>query len=325
MKTIVITKPGESDVLQLKESKIPEIKESEVLIKVKAAGVNRPDIAQRQGTYPAPPGVSAEIPGLEVAGIIEKIGSEVKKLRVGDKICALLAGGGYAEYVAAPEGQCMPIPKGLNFIEAASLPETFFTVWSNVFDRAGFEAGDRFLIHGGTSGIGVAAIQMVKALGGIVYTTVGSKEKCDFAESLGATKAINYKEADFEKEIKEIEKDGIDIILDMIGGGYANKNINVLKTKGRLIMINAVDGGKAEINLIQVMIKRLVITGSTLRRRSTEFKKTIAGKLEKHIWPHLESGEIKPIVFKTFPLAEASLAHELLESGKHIGKVVLIP
>ena len=285
MKAISITKPGGPEVLHLTETEIPEIKKNEVLVRVKAAGVNRPDLAQRQGNYPAPAGVSADIPGLEVAGVIDKVHSENGRFNVGDSVCALLAGGGYAEYVSVPTGQCLSIPKGLNFIEAASLPETFFTVWSNVFDRAGFKNGDRFLVHGGTSGMGVAAIQMVKAMGGRVYTTAGSQEKCDFAESLGATKAVNYREGDFEEVIQGLEPEGVDIILDMIGGDYAAKNIKLLKPEGRLIMINAVDAGRAEINLIKIMVKRLVITGSTLRRRESEFKHEIANKLEEYIWP----------------------------------------
>lgn len=322
MQAIIIKNPGGPEVLQLGEREGPKPKANEVLIEVKAAGVNRPDVFQRMGGYPAPQGVPDDIPGLEVAGIIKEIGKDVKQWQVGDQVCALVAGGGYASEVTAPAVQCLPIPKGLGFVEGASLPETFFTVWSNVFDRGNFQKGERFLVHGGTSGIGVTAIQMVKSMGGKVFTTAGTQEKCDYAIKLGADLAINYKEQDFEKYLKE-KKEGVDVILDMVGGDYTAKNINILNPDGRLVIINAMKNAESTINMKKVMVKRLTITGSTLRARSPEFKGTIAENLKKHIWPKIETSEIKPIIYKTFSLAESSKAHELMESSKHIGKIVL--
>lgn len=323
MKAIVITQPGSPDVLQVVERPGPEIQPDEVLIKVAAAGVNRPDIIQRQGKYPAPAGVPADIPGLEVAGIVEAVGAEERRWKPGDKVCALLAGGGYAEYVAVPGVQCLAIPEGLSFEETASLPETFFTVWTNVFDRGRFEAGESFLVHGGTSGIGVAAIQMVTAMGGRVYATAGTEEKCAFAEKLGAVRAIDYKKEDFAEVIKSLEPKGIDIVLDMIGGDYTPKNIGLLGTEGRLMIINAMEGALGQVDLMRVMVKRLTITGSTLRVRESSFKGAIAKRLEEQIWPLLSQNKIKPIVYKTFRLEEAGKAHELMESSEHIGKIVL--
>lgn len=322
MQAIVIKNPGDPEVLQLEERDSPKPNANEVLIEVKATGVNRPDVFQRMGGYPAPEGVPDDIPGLEVAGIIKEVGQDVKNWQVGDKVCALVAGGGYASEVTAPAEQCLPIPKGLNFIEAASLPETFFTVWSNVFDRGYFQKGESFLVHGGTSGIGVTAIQMVKNMGGKVFTTAGTQEKCDYAIKLGADLAINYKKQDFEKYLKE-KKEGVDVILDMVGGDYTAKNINILNPEGRLVIINAMKNAESTINMKKVMVKRLTITGSTLRTRSPEFKGTIAENLLKHIWPKIETGEIKPVIYKIFPLAEASKAHELMESSEHIGKIIL--
>lgn len=322
MKAIIIKTPGGPEVLQLEERDSPKVKANEVLIEVKAAGVNRPDVFQRMGGYPAPQGAPDDIPGLEVAGIIKEVGQDVKQWQVGDKVCALVAGGGYASEVNAPAVQCLPIPKGLDFIEAASLPETCFTVWSNVFDRGNFQKGENFLVHGGTSGIGVTAIQMVKSMGGKVFTTAGTQEKCDYAIKLGADLAINYQEQDFEEYLKE-EKEGVDVILDMVGGDYTAKNINLLNSEGRLVIINAMKNAESTINMKKVMVKRLTITGSTLRARSPEFKGAIAENLKKHIWPKIESSEIKPVIYKTFPLAEASKAHELMESSEHIGKIIL--
>jgi putative PIG3 family NAD(P)H quinone oxidoreductase len=322
MRAIIIKNPGGPEVLQLEERESPKPKASEVLIDVKAAGVNRPDVFQRRGGYPAPAGAPDDIPGLEVGGVIKEVGQDVKQWQVGDKVCALVAGGGYASEVTAPAMQCLPIPKGLNFVEAASLPETFFTVWSNVFDRGKFQKGESFLVHGGTSGIGVTAIQMVKSMEGKVFTTAGTQEKCDYAVKIGADLAINYKEQDFEEYLKN-KKEGVDVILDMVGGDYTAKNINLLNPEGRLVIINAIKNAESTIDMKKIMVKRLTITGSTLRARSPEFKGAIAENLKKHIWPKIESGEIKPIVFKTFPLAEASKAHELMESSEHIGKIVL--
>ncbi len=323
MKAIVITQPGGPEVLKVAERPVPEIKQDEVLIKVAAAGVNRPDLIQREGRYPAPPGVAADIPGLEVAGIVTQVGADEKRWKPGDQVCALLAGGGYAEYVAVPSVQCLPVPEGLSLEESASLPETFFTVWTNVFDRGRFESGESFLVHGGTSGIGVAAIQMVNALGGRVYATAGTDEKCAYAEELGASKCVNYKKEDFAEVIKSLERKGVDIILDMIGGDYTPKNVGLLATEGRLLIINAMGGANSPIDLMRVMVKRLTITGSTLRVRETDFKGAIAANLEEHVWPLLVKGSIKPVVHQTFPLEKAADAHALVESSEHIGKVVL--
>ena len=322
MQAVIIKKPGGPEVLQLEERDSPRPQPNEVLIEVKASGVNRPDVFQRMGGYPAPEGAPDDIPGLEVAGLIKEVGNDVMQWKVGDKVCALVAGGGYASEVTAPAVQCLPIPKGLSFVEGASLPETFFTVWSNVFDRGNFQKGENFLVHGGTSGIGVTAIQMVKSMGGKVFTTAGTDEKCDYAVKLGADLAINYKRQDFEEYLKN-KKQSVDVILDMVGGDYTAKNINILNSEGRLVIINAMKNAESTINMKKVMVKRLTITGSTLRARSPEFKGAIAQNLKKQIWPKIESGEIKPVIFKTFPLAEASKAHELMESSEHTGKIVL--
>lgn len=324
MRVIHIIRPGPPEVLQITEREKPEPNPGEVLIRVSAAGVNRPDVMQRMGRYPAPIDAPADIPGLEVAGIIEKIGMGEISFKVGDPVCALISGGGYAEYVTAPALQCLPVPTGISLEEAASLPETFFTVWNNVFDIAQFKSGETVLIHGGSSGIGVTGIQMVKAMGGTVYVTAGTIQKCRACEELGADQAINYKEEDFVSQINALTQGrGVDIILDMIGGDYANKNIEILKPKGRLVMINTMKGKMADLNLLQVMSKQLVITGSTLRPQSMEYKARIARNLLKHFWPLIPS-QIKPIIFKTFPLPEAAQAHELMESSAHIGKIVLI-
>ena len=321
MKAVVITKPGGSEVLQIQNRPIPVPTENEVLIKIKAAGVNRPDSAQREGNYPPPPGASPDIPGLEVAGIIEKCGSAVTRWKVGDKLCALLTGGGYAEYVTAPAGQCLPLPKGWNFREAASLPETIFTVWHNVFQIAKLKAGEHFLVHGGSSGIGITAIQLAKAFGATVFATAGSTEKCTACISLGAYDCINYKEVDFETILK---LKGVDVILDMIGGNYLPKNIRILRPDGRLVFINAMKGNPTELNVMEVMRKRLIITGSTLRNREVSFKSLLAKEIEEQVWPLLENGNFKPVIYRSFPLQEASKAHEALESSEHIGKIVLI-
>lgn len=324
MKAIVITQPGTPDVLKLADVPKPELKPGEVLIKVAAAGVNRPDVAQRKGVYPPPPGAPQDIPGLEVAGVIETVGPEVTIWKTGDKVCALVSGGGYAEYCVAPEGQCLPVPGDLSFIEAASLPETFFTVWSNVFDRGSLQPGEGLLIHGGSSGIGVTAIQMAKALGSTVYVTAGSKDKCRFCEQLGASKAVNYKQENFVEAIKQITHDkGVNVILDMIGGDYTPGNIELLADDGRLVMINTMKGKDATIDLSFVMRKRLVITGSTLRSRDVVFKSAIAESLLEHIWPLIDAGKIKPIIHQIFPAEDAAEAHRLMESSSHIGKIVL--
>jgi NADPH2:quinone reductase len=323
MKAIVISKPGPPEVLTVEERPIPTVGSEEVLIRVHAAGINRPDVAQRKGNYPAPPGASPDIPGLEVAGIIEATGQNCSTFKIGDKVCALVAGGGYAEYCVAPEGQCLPIPPNLSFVDAASLPETFFTVWSNVFERGKLKQGETLLVHGGSSGIGVTAIQMAKAFGAHVYVTAGSDEKCAFCEKLGADKAINYKTEIFKDVVNELTKSkGVNVILDMIGGDYANDNLDILGMEGRLVLINFMRN-EATIKFSKIMQKRLIITGSLLRPRDVTFKSTLARELHKHVWPWLESGSVKPVIFKTFPLSQASDAHALMESSKHIGKIVL--
>ena len=324
MKAIVITAPGGPDVLQRQERPLPVAGPREVLVKVSAAGVNRPDVYQRKGGYPPPKGAPGDIPGLEVAGTIVAIGDKTTHWKVGDKICALVSGGGYAEYCKIPQGQCLPVPGKLTFVEAASLPETFFTVWSNVFDRAKLRAGESLLVHGGSSGIGVTAIQMAAALGSKVYVTAGSDEKCKFCEELGATKAINYKTEDFSAVIHQLtDGQGVNVILDMIGGDYTAGNISSLAQEGRLVLINAMNGKDVQIDLAQVMRKRLTITGSMLRSREIEFKSAIARSLEQHIWPLLASGKIKSVVNAVFPAEEAAKAHSLMESSAHVGKIIL--
>jgi NADPH2:quinone reductase len=324
MKAIVISQPGGSDVLKIEDRPVPDCGVQEVLIKVVAAGVNRPDIAQRKGRYPPPKGASPDVPGLEVAGEVAEIGMNVTSFRKGDKVCALVTGGGYAQYCAVPEGQCLPVPAGLSFIEAASLPETFFTVWSNVFDRGRFREGESFLVHGGTSGIGVAAIQLAKAFGGTVFATAGSAEKCRYCESLGAMRGINYKEESFKEVIHQLTNNrGVDLILDMIGGPYTQPNLELLAEEGRLVLINFMKGDETAIKLSHVMRKRLTITGSTLRAREVAFKSAIAMQLKSKVWPMLESGKVKPVIFKTFSFSEAAAAHDLMESSAHIGKIIL--
>lgn len=323
MRAIEIAQPGPADVLRLCDRPTPELKAGEVLIKVHAAGVNRPDVIQRMGHYPVPPGAS-DLPGLEVAGEIvdgDLSGSDFKK---GDMVCALVQGGGYAEYCAAPVRQCLPIPRGLSAEEAASLPETFFTVWSNVFDRAHLAGAETLLVQGGTSGIGVAAIQMAAAFGHRVFATAGADEKCRACESLGAARGINYRIEDFGEVVKAATNGrGVDVILDMVGGAYIAREIDCLADDGRLVIIALLGGSKATIDLGQVLRRRLAITGSTLRPRSVEFKAAIASKLRKHIWPLLESGKIKPVIYKAFSLEEAAQAHVLMETSMHIGKIVL--
>jgi NADPH2:quinone reductase len=324
MKAIIITQPGGPEVLQLEERPVPEYAKNEVLVKVMAAGINRPDVYQRKGNYPPPAWAPQNIPGLEIAGIITATGSDGSRWKVGDKVCALVSGGGYAEYCNVPEGQCLRMPGNLSFVEAASLPETFFTVWSNVFDRGQLKAHESLLVHGGSSGIGVTAIQMAKALGSTVYVTTGTDEKCRFCEQLGATKAINYKAEDFEEAIGQLAGgQGVNVVLDMVGGDYTAKNVRSLANDGRLVLINTMKGKESTVDLSLVMRKRLTITGSTLRNRNMTFKSHIATKLERTIWPLLISGDIKPVIYKVFPAKEAAKAHALMENGEHIGKIVL--
>jgi putative PIG3 family NAD(P)H quinone oxidoreductase len=323
MIAIEITKPGAPEVLVPADRPMPTADAGGVLIKVAAAGVNRPDLMQRLGKYPPPPGAS-DIPGLEVAGTVERVGAGVDAFRPGDPVCALLAGGGYAEYCAAPALQCLPLPAPLSVVEAAAVPETFFTVWTNVFERGRLKRGESLLVHGGSSGIGTTAIQLAHALGARVFATAGSAEKCAACERLGAERAVNYREDDFVAVIRESTGGkGVDVILDMVGGDYFPRNIDLLAAEGRLVQIATLRGSKAEIVLPAIMQRRLTITGSTLRARSIAEKGAIASAVREHVWPLLESGRVKPVVFRTFPFRDAAAAHRLLESGEHIGKVVL--
>jgi len=323
MKAVVIEGKGGPDVLQLRDVAVPQPGSGEVLIKVAAAGVNRPDVLQRQGNYPAPKGHS-ELPGLEVAGTIAAVGESVSGLATGDAVLALVPGGGYAEYALAPAGSCIHKPDALSFIDAAAIPETFFTVWHNVFERGALKPGETFLVHGGTSGIGVTAIQLAKAFGARVITTVGSDEKCDAARALGADIAINYRTQDFSDVVKsETGKRGVDVILDMVGGDYIDKNIRALADDGRVVNIAYQKGSTATIDFIRVMLKRLTITGSTLRIRPNDVKARIARALEEKVIPLIEAGQIKIPVDSTYPLAQAAEAHARMESSAHIGKIVL--
>jgi NADPH2:quinone reductase len=323
MRAVEITQPGKPEVLKIGSRPVPQPKAGEVLIKVAAAGVNRPDTMQRAGHYPPPPGAS-DIPGLEIAGEIVALGDGVGEWRVGDKAAALVAGGGYAEYCTAPAPQCLPFPRGMSAVEAASLPETFFTVWSNVFDRAGLAPGESFLVQGGSSGIGVTAIQMVKAFGNKVFATAGSEEKCAACVKLGADRAINYRTEDFAAAVKEATGGkGVDVILDMVGGDYVERELKCLADDGRIVIIAFLGGAKATLNLSEILRRRLVVTGSALRPRPVEFKGAIARKLRERVWPLIEAGKIRAVIHKTFPLAEAAKAHELMESSAHIGKIVL--
>ena len=324
MIAIEIRQPGDPDVLVPVERPRPEPRSGEVLIKVAAAGVNRPDVMQRQGRYPPPPG-APDIPGLEVAGTIAAIGPGVSGWRQGEDVCALVSGGGYAEYCVAPAPQCLPVPHGLDLAGAAAIPETFFTVWTNVFERGRLAAGESILVHGGSSGIGTTAIQIARARGARVFATAGSAVKCAACEQLGAARAINYREADFVAAVRDLTGGrGVDVVLDMVGGEYFARNIEALAVEGRLVEIATQRGTKAELVIPTIMQRRLTITGSTLRPRSVPEKGAIARAVHANVWPLLESGAVKPVVFRTFPLARAADAHRLLESSEHIGKLVLI-
>ena len=326
MKAVEITAYGAPDVLRLADRVDPQAGVGEVLIRVRASGVNRPDVLQRTGNYPVPPGAS-DIPGLEVAG--EIIGGDAQAmqsrgLQLGQRVCALVAGGGYAQLCVAPVGQCLPVPAGLSDVQAASLPETFFTVWSNVFDRARLQAGETLLVQGGSSGIGVTAIQMAKAAGTQVIVTVGNAEKAQACLDLGADHAIDYKTQDFVAEVKRLTAGkGVDVILDMVAGSYVAREIDCLAEDGRLAIIAVQGGVKSEIHAGLVLRRRLTITGSTLRPRPVAFKTAIAEQLQRHVWPQIESGAIVPVIYKTFEAAHASQAHALMESNQHIGKIVL--
>jgi putative PIG3 family NAD(P)H quinone oxidoreductase len=324
MNVIEIAEFGGPDVLKPAKRPVPKPGPGEVLIEVVAAGINRPDMLQRQGGYRPPPGAS-DIPGLEIAGRIAALGPDVSGWKIGDQACALVAGGGYAEYCTAPAPQCLPFPRGMDAIKTGAIPETFFTVWTNVFDRGRLKSGETFLVHGGSSGIGTTAIQLAHAFGARVFTTAGSAEKCAACVKLGAERAINHKTEDFVAILQEATKQkGVDVILDMVGGPYINRNLQVLAMEGRLVQIAFLQGSKAEIDVGALMMKRQTLTGSTLRPRSVAEKGTIAKSLREKVWPLLDSGEVAPVMFKTFPLAEAAAAHHLMESSNHIGKIVLV-
>jgi putative PIG3 family NAD(P)H quinone oxidoreductase len=311
--------PGGPEVLQPVQRPVPEPKPGELLVRVEAAGVNRPDVIQRLGLYPPPPGAPS-ILGLEIAGTVVA-GDEA---RIGDKVCALVAGGGYAEYCAAPAAQCLPVPQGFSMVEAAALPETFFTVWTNLFGRGRAKAGDTVLVHGGTSGIGTTAILLGKLFGLEVIVTAGSADKCARALDIGAAQAIDYRAGDFVEEVKSVTRGrGVDIVLDMIGGDYLPRNLLCLADEGRHVSIAVQRGAKAELPIWQVMARRLTLTGSTLRARDAAFKASLAAELRREVWPHLDAGTIRPVIDSTFPLADAAAAHRRMESGEHVGKIVL--
>ncbi len=323
MRAIEISEPGGPEVLQPVTRPVPVPSAEDILIKVVAAGVNRPDALQRAGAY-APPPDASDLPGLECAGEVIAVGAGVSRWKVGDKVCALLPGGGYAEYVSTHQDHALRVPAGLSMIEAAALPETFFTVWTNVFERGCLEAGEVFLVHGGTSGIGTTAIQLAKAMGARVFATAGSQEKCAKCVELGADLAINYNEEDYVEVVKAATNGrGVDMILDMVGGAYIERNIRALAIDGRLAMIAFLGGPKAEINFAQIMVKRITVTGSTLRPRSIQDKAVIAEALREIVWPKIESGQIAPVMDSTFPLEKAADAHRRIESSGHIGKIVL--
>jgi NADPH2:quinone reductase len=323
MRAVQIEMPGGPEVLRPAERPRPEPKPHEILVKVAAAGVNRPDVLQRMGLYAVPPDAS-DLPGLEIAGEVAACGSAVTRWKIGDQVCALTHGGGYAEYCVTPEVQALPVPKGLSMVEAASLAETFFTVWSNVFDRGRLAPGETLLVQGGTSGIGVTAIQMAKAMGNRVFATAGTDEKCAACVKLGAEQAFNYKTQDFVAGVKAATGGkGVDVILDMAAGDFVPRELKALAEDGRLVFIAFLRGPKTELDVNEVMRRRLTITGSTLRPRPVEFKGAIARNLRDKIWPLIEAGKIKPVIYRTFPLAQASEAHKLMESSQHIGKIVL--
>jgi NADPH:quinone reductase len=322
---IEIAQPGGPEVLRAVERGTPEPAQGEVLVRVEGAGVNRPDVMQRMGKYPPPPGAS-DIPGLEIAGTVTAVGDGVATLKNGDRVCALVSGGGYAEYCTAPAVQCLPIPAGLDAVTAAAIPETFFTVWTNLFQRGALRSGERALIHGGTSGIGTTAIQLATAFGATVFATAGSAEKCEACRKLGASVAINYKTEDFVEIVKrETNGRGVDVILDIVAGDYVARNIDCLALNGRLVQIGTQAGPRVSINLTPVLQRRLTLTGSTLRARTVEEKGALARDVERHVWPLLASKRVAPVIDRTYRLTEAADAHRRLESSAHIGKIVLIP
>ena len=323
MKAIEITTPGGPEVLKPCERDNPAPGAGELLIRVMAAGVNRPDVVQRLGRYPAPPGAS-DIPGLEVAGEVVALGDGAEGFKVGDKVCALVPGGGYAELCTANAASAMHVPKGFSMVQAAAIPETYFTVWSNLFDRAGLTAGETLLVHGGSSGIGSTAIQLAKAFGARVITTVGNAEKAEFCKKLGADVVVNYREGDYVEAVKDFtEGTGVNVVLDMVGGDYIAKNIECLAVEGRHVSIAFLQGPQVTMNMLPVMLKRLVLTGSTLRARDNAFKGAIAANLQKHVWPLMEAGKVAPVIDSTFPLDQAADAHARMETSPHMGKIML--
>lgn len=323
MTCIEIAEPGGPEVLKAVQRPIPQPGDGEVLVRVRAAGVNRPDVMQRQGMYPPPPG-APDIPGLEISGTVESAGPGVEQPRIGEEVCALVQGGGYAEYCLAPAPLCLPVPEGLDVVEAASIPETYFTVWTNVFDRGRLVRGERALVHGGTSGIGTTAIQLIRNAGATVFVTAGSREKCDACLDLGADAAINYREQDFVEEVSALsDGNGVDLILDIVGGDYFPRNLKCLAVEGRLVQIALQRGPKSEVSLLKIMLNRLTVTGSTLRPRSVAQKAEIADALRREVWPQFRDGRLKPVIHSRFPLAEAVEAHRLMDSSAHIGKIIL--
>lgn len=323
MRAIEISRSGAPDVLRMAKRPVPVAAAGEVLIEVSAAGVNRPDVLQRKGAYAPPPGAS-DIPGLEVAGRIVAAGIGVQEWKIGDRVCALVSGGGYAEYVNVPAVQCLPVPRGLSLTEAAGLPETFFTVWVNVFQRAALKGDETFLVQGGSSGIGVTAIQLAHAFGHRVFATAGSDEKCKQCEVLGAERAINYRNEDFVEVIRQAtDGRGVDVILDMVGGDYVQRELACLATDGRLSLIAFLGGSKADLDMNDILRRRLTITGSTLRPRTVEFKGAVARELREKVWPLIDSGRIRPVIYRTFGLEQASEAHALMETSTHVGKILL--
>ena len=323
MRYVAMREPGPPDVLSVAQMSVPRPGPGDVLIAVEYAGVNRPDCIQRIGAYPPPPDASPVL-GLEVAGTIAAIGESVTQWSIGDRVCALVPGGGYAEYCATPAGFCLPIPDGLSMLEAASLPENYFTVWHNVFERGRLQRGESLLVHGGSSGIGLTAIQLAKAFSATVYTTVGNARKAEFCRSIGADHVIDYRETDFAKEMARLtDKKGVDLVLDMVGGDYIEKNLKCLALEGRLVIIAFLQGSRVEADWRFIMMKRLTVTGSTLRASPKQRKVAIAGALREHVWPLFASGKLKPVIYRTFPLDEAAAAHALMESSEHIGKIML--
>lgn len=325
MRAVDIPRFGDADVLTLGDHPLPQPARGEVLLRVAAAGLNRGDLVQRQGNYPPPPGISL-VPGLEVSGTVAALGEGVTRWRLGDEVCAIVAGGGYAQYCVAPQGQCLPVPQGVSLVDAAALPETFCTVWDAVWDQARLAPGESLLVHGGTSGIGVTALQLASALGHPVYTTAGSAAKCEAARRLGATLAVNYREQDFVAEVRRATGDkGVDVVLDMVGGPYLPRNIACLALHGRHVSIGVQEGAQAQLDLRDMMRRRLTLIGTTLRSRSVDYKSRVCAELEREVWPLFAAGKLRPVVEKVLPMNDAVMAHRLLEAGGHIGKILLRP